>query len=170
MTLWGVWVLLWVRGKHQVQYYMTKYVCVCVWPIQIERQSDGQFLAEIRFQQHPPKTSGELNAFLFLTLSLTVSFIPFLPPLLFPTSITSVCWLYPSVSQPLPQFLSPFFASSLTVSLFVCCLFSSNSSCSFCTPPHLSGRCSVPCLKQSIMTAWFCWLSRLFISSFFLDF
>ncbi len=74
-------VLLWVWGKHQVQYYMTK--CVCVLPIlDRERQSDGQFPAGIGFQQHPPERTGGLNAFLVLTLSLTISFIPISPPYL----------------------------------------------------------------------------------------
>lgn len=101
-------------------------VCVChqYWT---EWQSDGRFVAEIRFQQHPPETSRGLNVFLFLTLSLNISFIPFPPSSflhLFVCSVNLFSCLYPCS----PLLLSP--PLCLCLCLFATFFFPSNSSCS----------------------------------------
>lgn len=92
-------------------------VCVCVPPIRKERQTDGQFLPEIRFQQHPPEMSGGLNVFLFLTPSLTTSISFLLPPPFhfyhFYLSDRPICF---------PAFTSAPFSCLLSDSVSVCLL------------------------------------------------
>lgn len=68
-------------------------VCMSLTNIR-QRQSDGQLLTEIRFQQHPQETSGGLNGPL-LTLIIHISFIPFLSVLShfnFCLSALSICF------------------------------------------------------------------------------